>query len=418
VSEAVQYAEAAGDKAVAVSALDRAQLQYSAALTALDPDSSRENYQRWLSIAQRLGLAGVFDPSTNHLKFLERAVALASARNDQRALVRAEYWVGYINYSLGDSPAAIRILESALAGAINVGDEPLAVQLRATIGQASAAAGQYEKALSFLDEAIPIKRQFRKSGQPAVALAYSLACKGSVLGDRGLFPQAHACFDEALAAVRNSGHEVEASVLLWQSAVCLWQGRWEHAQVSAIEAKQVSERVKGLYLYSRSLSISGYASWMLQRSQKSLQTIMDATSWLETHNRQLFNSLGHGWVAECLVESERWQEARHHAARALVRSRQHDHLGAAMAHRAMARASAMGYNRKPPEYYLSLAMENARFRGARHEIAVTLLCEAEIRANRGESARAIELTDQSESLFEELAMPWHLEAARKLRRRC
>jgi class 3 adenylate cyclase/tetratricopeptide (TPR) repeat protein len=416
VVEAAQYAEAAGDKAATASALDRAQIQYGAALTALDPDASQENYERWMSIVQRLALACVFDPSRNQLEFLRRAVVLAMAHEDQRALARAEYWVGYINYALGELADATRHLETALVRATAVGDEPLAVQIRAVLGQACAAAGEYDKSLVLLDEAISIKRQFRKHGRLPVALAFSLACKGSVLGDRGLFEQAHACFEESLAAVQNSGHEVEASIFCLQSAVNLWQGRWEDARASAIKGQHVAERVKSLYLYAQSLSLGGYASWMMQRSQKSLQAIVDATSWLENRNRGLFVSLNHGWLADTLVESERWQQARRHAARALLRSRKHDRLGEAMAYRAMARASASGHDRKPPEFYLALAMRNALARGARHEIAVTHLCDAEIRIACGEYAHVAELLNKAESLFEEMGMSWHIEATRRFRR--
>jgi class 3 adenylate cyclase/tetratricopeptide (TPR) repeat protein len=416
VVEAAQYAEAAGDKAAAASALDRAQIQYGVALTALDPDASQENYERWMSIVQRLALASVFDPSRNQLEFLQRAVVLATAHEDQRALARAEYWVGYINYALGELVHATPHLETALVRATAVGDEPLAVQIRAVLGQACAAAGEYDKSLVLLDEAISIKRRFRKLGRLPIALAFSLACKASVLGDRGMFEQAHACFEEALAAVQNSGHEVEASIFCLQSAVNLWQGRWEDARVSAINGQHVAERVKSLYLYAQSLSLGGYASWMMQRSQKSLQAIADATSWHENRNRGLFVSLNHGWLADALVESEQWQEARHHAARALSRSRKHDRLGEAMAYRAMARASASGHGRKSPEIYLALAMKNALARGARHEIAVTHLCDAEISISCGEYAHVAELLDKAESLFEEMGMSWHIEATRKFRR--
>lgn len=418
VVEAAQYAEDAGAKAAAASALDRAQIQYGAALTALDPEASQENYDRWMSIVQRLALACVFDPSRDQLEFLLRAVALATTHKDQRALARAEYWVGYINYALGEQAFATRHLEVALACATSVDDEPLAVHVRAVLGQACAAAGEYDKSLVLLDEAISIRRQFRKSDRPPIELAFSLACKASVLGDRGLFDQAHACLEEALAAVQDSGHEVEASILCWKSAVSLWQGRWEDAQASAIKGQHIAERVRSLYLYAQNVSLGGYASWMTQRSQKSLQVIADATSWLERRNRGLFVSLNHGWLADGLVESERWQQARHHAARALLRSRRHDRLGEAMAYRAMARASAYGHGRKPPEAYLALAMKSALARGAPHEIGVTQLCDAELRAARGERALVAELLDKAESLFEAMGMSWHIEAARNLRRRC
>lgn len=418
VVEAAQYAEAAGDKAAAASALDRAQIQYGAALTALDPDASQESYERWMSIAQRLGIACVYDPSRGHIEFMRRAAALAAQREDHRALARAEYWIGYINYALGELGHAISYLEAALERAVAARDEPLAVQIRAVLGQACATAAQYDRALVLLDEAISIKQQFRKGGKLPVALAFSVACKALVLGDRGAFADAHTCFDEAISLIQHSGHEVEASILELRSAVSLWQGRWDDARAHAVRAQQIAERVKSLYLYAMSVSLGASANWMMQPSQRSMQAIADATSWLQNRDRGLFVSLSHGWLAEIFVESEGWQQARYHTSRAILRSRKHDQLGEAMAYRAMARASASGHNRKSAEHYLALAMKNARYRGARHEVAVTQLCDARIRLAHGARDDVAELLDEAEAAFEAMGMSWHIQATRDLRRQC
>ena len=111
-AEAARYAELAGDKAMAASALDRAQIQYRAALAALDQERAVSTYERWLQIAQRLALCCVFDPSREQLGVVQRAVELATARNDRSAMARAEYWVGYITYALGESGTATRHLET------------------------------------------------------------------------------------------------------------------------------------------------------------------------------------------------------------------------------------------------------------------------------------------------------------------
>ena len=97
----------------------------------------------------------------------------------------------------------------------------------ATLGQARAAACDYDPALAQLDAAITVRRAHRSASRPAIGSAYSLACKALVLADRGSFAEAHACFDEALDALRGGNKVVEGSVLCWRSAVCLWQGRWE-----------------------------------------------------------------------------------------------------------------------------------------------------------------------------------------------
>ena len=415
--EAARYAELAGDKATAVSALDRAQAQYRAALAALDLlIPSDEIYRRWSQIAQRLGMACVFDPSRDQIDVLRRAVELASAHDDPNAIARAEYWLGYINYGLGDSGVAIHHLERALASAARVGDQRLIAQIRATSGQARAAACDYDNALALLEEAISGKRQRDKGSRTAVGFAYTLACKAAVLGDRGQFGEAYACFDEAIESVSGSGHEVEGSILCWRSGVALWQGRWEKARRAAMRAQRIAERVKSLYLYAMSLSLGAYAGWMLERAPGSLETITDATSWLETRDRGLFISLNYGWLADGMVAGGRFAEARRYAARALIRSHKEDRIGEAMACRALARSAALGHQRKPAEHYIARAMAAASARGSPHEIAVTQLCHAEIELARANRAKAGPLLDRAEDAFRSMAMPWHLGEADRLRR--
>jgi hypothetical protein len=116
-----------------------------------------------------------------------------------------------------------------------------------------------------------------------------------------------------------------------------------------------------------------------------------------------------------MVADEKWQQARRHAARGILRSRHHDRIGEAMTYRALAVASAAGQGRKPPEMYIALALQSARARGAAHEVAVTQLCDAEIKLARGERAQAITLLEQAESAFNGMAMTWHLGDARRVR---
>lgn len=416
-ADAAHYAELAGDKAMAASALDRAQSQYQAALAALDLlQPSNGNYRRWISIVQRLALACVFDPSREPLEILRRAVALATANDDQAAVASAEFWLGNINYALGESRAATRHCERALVAASRVGDERLIVEIRTTLGQAAATACEYERSLELLDEAIEVKRRHRSGARPAVGLSYTLTCKASVLGDRGLFTQAHACLDEALDAVQSADHVVKGSLFCWRSAIYLWQGRWEDAGRSALEAQHVAERGKSFYLFAMGRALAAYASWTVEHAPESLQTIVDATSWLEVRDRGQYTSLNYGWLANALVASGRFQEARNHTARALLRARKHDRLGEAMACRAMARASAQGHDRRPAQHYLALAMNAARARGSPHELANNRLCQAEIELARGERAQARALLDQAGAAFAAMDMAWHAAKAAELLR--
>ena len=394
--------------------------------TALDLlELSDETYPRWISIVQRLGLACVYDPARDQLPIFLRAVALAEARADDAALARAEYWLGYINYALGELSAAIDYCEAArqscarALAAVRISDsspsvelEAHAVQVLAALGQARAAAGEHEGVLEQLDEAIAVKRRYRSGRRPAVAFAYTLACKGWVLGDRGHFGDAHACFAEAYDAVRGDTQPVRASILGWQAAVYLWQGRWSDARAAAIEAQRIAERVESLYILAMNQTLGEYARWMLDRTPDTIEPMVRATSWLEARDKRLYISLSYGWIAETMLGAGRYSDARAYAARALRRARDRDKLGEPMAYRVLARLPA-AHRRHQPDYYLDAAMRSAEARRSPHEEAVTLLHRAELAAADGRAAEAAVLSTRACSAFSAMEMRWHqLEAQR------
>lgn len=417
-AEAAEFAERAAEKAMAMSALDRAQALYRAAMNSIDQLPQTEaNRMRWATLARRLGLACVFDPSREHLDLLQQAAQRAIAQADLQAVAHAEYWLGYLYYGLGESRQAIAHCETALRATTSSADDPLAVQIRATLGQALAAGCEYDRALVLLDESIAIKKRHRSGKRPAVGLAYSLTCRASVLGDRGDFALAYECFDEGFDAVRGAHHEVEGSLFCWRSAVHLWQGQWDQAQQAAAHAQQVAQRTKSLYLFAMGRALAAYARWVLQHDAASLQALVDATTWIEARQRGQYISLNHGWLADAQVGTGNLRQARHHAACALLRSRAHDPLGQAMAHRAMARAKGAVGDGAAASRYLSWAMQVALGRQSRHEVASTRLCSAEMAALQGDRAAAIEHLDLAETAFESMQMAWHRTQAARLRKR-
>lgn len=416
--QAAHYAELAGDKALATSALDRARTLYRAALAALDRATlSADNARRWVGIVQRLGLVCVFDPSRNELALAQRALRLAEQYGDAATIARTRYWLGYISYAIGDTLAAIEHGERALAEAQAAGEAPLATQIVASLGEAHTAAAQYDRALELLDQAIEVKRRHRSGRRTNVGLAYSLVCRGYVLGDRGLFAQAHDCFDEALACIVGFTHEIGATTHGWRSAVLLWQGRWAEARDAANESGRIAEATRSLSQLSIARAMAGYADWMLARAPASLQAIVEATAWLEPRESGLFRSLNHGWLAEGLAAVGRHEEARHHAALALQRSRQRDLIGVAMSYRALARQAAAAQRPQAAHRYVALALKTAQQRNSAHEVAVTRLCEAEIAWQFDQTAHAAALLDTATAAFDALAMAWHRDQAAQLQAR-
>lgn len=415
-AEAARYAELAGDKAMRSSALDRAQQHYRAALEALDPlGPDPSAYARWMAIVQRLGLACVFDPSTAHLDVLRRAVGIAAARRDLAAVAQAEHWLGYILYALGEFRPAILHCEEALLAVGADARDPVAVQVRATLGQACAGAGRYAQALPLLDEAIAIKQRHRSGTRPAVGLSYSLACKAALLADQGRFDDAHGGFTEALAALHGAEHEVVASVLGWQCLAYLWQGRWDEAVAVAAEAQRVAVRVKSQYMYAMNQAMGARAAWCRSpdaAAPQALQALRDATTWLEAGERRLNISLNHAWLAEAAARAGDDAGLRRHAAAALMRTRRLDRLGEAAVFRLLAERHAA--DRSRCERHLARADAAAAARSSPHEQALNDLCGARLAARRGESGVARARLDAALRSFERLAMGPQLTAAQQL----
>ena len=415
-TEAARYAEMAGDKAMATSSIDRARAQYRAALGMLDrlpPSPSR--YQTWRSIVRRLGLASVFDPSRGDLEIFDRAVAHARAQADEAGRAYAEYWLAYMNFALGESRTAVDHCQLALQAAAGLGDERLVAQVRTLLGQALAAAGDYRGALELLDLDAKIRRDKRTGTRLIPGVAYSIACKASILGDQGRFSEAHAVFAEALDALPGPGHEVEGSVLCWRSSVYLWQGRWEAARLDALAAQRVAERVKSLYLFAMSRGLGAYAGWNLEPGPRSLRDMAESASWLESRDKNLFVSLSHGWLAEAMAAEGRPAEARGYAARALRRVRKCDRIGAAMASRAMARLAAGRGDWPAANRHLGMAATVAHTRGSAHEAACNELCRAQVALAQDARDIASACLEHATEAFDSMQMEWHLAQALRLR---
>ncbi|PTT80534.1 hypothetical protein DBR42_19325, partial [Pelomonas sp. HMWF004] len=318
---AARHAEAAGDQALAASALDRAKKQFRAALAALEflPDDT-ERRRRWIGIAQRLGMACVFDASRDDLRVLRHAAELAAADGDQGLVARTEYWLSYVGYALGETRESLRHARAAVATAQHCGDHALLAQLPGTVGQLQAAAADYASALPMLDLAITRQRQ-RASKSPAnqIGLSYSLCCRAYVLGDQGLFEQAHELFAEALTPFDGSGHAVEASIQGWRAAVLLWQGRWAEARAAAAVAHRVGAQVRSMFTCAMGQAAGAYGAWMHEADPVARQRILDATAWLAPRGGSLYSSFNHGWLADILASQGDAGAARHHIARALAR---------------------------------------------------------------------------------------------------
>lgn len=419
---AAQHAEAAGDRALAALALDRARSQFVACLAALDalgtPDAVAP---RWCAVAQKLGMAAVFDPLalSAGVDLFERGVDMARRTGQAGALARAEYWLGYVCYARGLSRRAQTHCRAALQVGEQAGDPRLVAQVQATLGQTYLLSADYDRALPLLDAGLEGKRrQARPGGGLAVGYAYTLSCKGFLLADQGHFGDADACFEEALELLGDSMHQVGASARGWMSLARQWQGRWQEALDAARAAAAIAAHVKSRQLLAVGRSFAGYARWMLTGQADALEDLREGTAWIESSGGRLAASLNHGWMVDGALAVDATAEARRHAALLFRRAREHDRVGEALGCRALARAAARSGDRQHAPHYLERARRAAAFRGAPHEDAGNLLCAAQVALALEDRPGARTAADQALARFERMDMRWHAARALQLLQAC
>lgn len=414
---AARFAELAGDRASASSSLDHARQHYRTALSALEKlEQTPQLERRWIAIVDKWAAASLYSPAEEHLDVIRRAGQRALRLGDGVSAARAEYWLSWFCYALGDQPLATRYCRSALARAETEHDQRLAGQLLLSLGQSLAAAGEYGEAIAHFSSGLESKRRNFQSGpasprherRPPLAYAYALACKGLLHGDLGQFPEAYECFDEALDTLRGTGHAVEGSCLGLLGMVQLLQGHWQEALETATRAQATAERVNGPYVFAMSKTVSGYARWVLEGNPTALAELLQAVKWMEGRGIRLFISFNYAYLADALAAAGDTEQAIDFAQRALSRAAQSDRLGEPMAYRTLARI----LGRRPGQdsaarTHLESAMSSARARQSAREVALTGLEMAALHVERAERDEAAQALVAARRIFRQLGMDYY-----------
>jgi class 3 adenylate cyclase/tetratricopeptide (TPR) repeat protein len=412
---AADYAEAAGDKALAASAMDRARQQFQAALRALDRMNAEAVYERWMSIAKRLAMACLFDAEPAQCAIYRRAIDLARARNDRANQADGEYWLAYVNYALGEALEAKTHIDRARALVEEIGGKAFKTQVLATWGQIRATACEYADAVQALNEAMSRQAPYRNRPGMMHAYAYSLAAKGMVLGDQGCFDAAFACFDEAQALIEGPIHPTHGSITSMRTAVYLWQGRWEEARLAARANVEIGERMGSRYITAMGTALGCYARWQLDRDTP-IDDMVRALAWVEGTHQAIWTSLHFSWLCEMLAELGRHQEARRAAVWVLKRARKLERLGESVAYCALASIPATPSTAGAPERCFARARASAEVRESPRELALIDLKEARWLAAAGDAQGAAQALEGCRDAFSGMGMYTYAAQAQRLER--
>lgn len=397
-AKAAHYAEAAGDRALALLATDRAREHYTTALEALDDlglDSDAQR-RRWCLVAQKLGNSCVFDPLSvrERMPLFRQAIKLAHELHDDDLVARAEYWMGYVEYGRGQPASAIRHCEAAHYAAQASGEPKLIAQIQATLGQALAQGGNYERASPLLEQAVGSKRQHSRAGsRAAIGSAYTLSRMAFVQGDLGRFTEAHALFDQSLELMGHELHSVGASIYTTVGAVHLWQGNWEAAAEAEQRGIDIALRCRSHYLVAIGRGLLGCALWAGTGNESVLDDLQRTCRDIETAGGAAWMSLVYGWLVQGYCARGDLSEARSEAAHLLRRARLEDQHGLAMGYRALARRALQDQAPELAARHLARAEAAAERRRSPRESQLNALVRSQWLAAQGrpQEAAATEL---------------------------
>ncbi len=412
--QAIDYATRAGDRAMAIAALDRAQAQYRLALDLAGRGGIDRPVDAGLltSLIVKFGRASVVDPSAEQLETLTAAAALAARDGNREGVTMAEYWLGAINYGLGNAGESIRHLEAVRSDPSVLGRPGFAAQLLGNLGQSHAIASNYAQARRFLDASIASKRGSRSDGTAATGLAYSLASRAYLDAVQGHFPAAHAGFADARAALHGTYHPVISSIAALHALSCIAEHDFEACLRHIGEAITIGSQSRARYIVVSCRAVQNYANWAIARDAAFADALVANTAWQVASNSRQRLSNNFGWLTTIMATNGRASDARRYFEAACARADEGDRLGEADACRAMARLAAATGAPADWQPLLDRAYRSAELRDAPRERHETDLCAAEIWDGLGRDDAAQAALQRAIAGFRSLGMDRRLAGIR------
>lgn len=401
------YALAAGDAALAVGALDRAQAHYATCFDLADSIADASVRARHVrSVINKYGIASIVDPAEDQFARLADARDWLARAGDAPGAVRGDYWLGAIAYGVGLARQSIDYFEKARAGAELSGEQALLPQIRLKLAQSLCAAGRYAEAEAMFEHA-GLHDAHPRAVFDWESLAYGLSCRGFLYADKGDFSASARCYANAHQLVAGRASPVMASILTQQAAVALWRGEWIKAAAIADACLDGSRRSRQRYQTVIALAIKAYAAWRAGGGGlPDIERVDAGARWfLSGGNSRQRSSLIFGCLTDIAAQTQDRATARRHAREMVQRIRRgSDRIGEGMAWRALARTEAAAGDHARADHYLGMAVRSATIRQSRRETAQNALCGARLMHARGDADRAATLARSAADAFAAMGM--------------
>jgi transcriptional regulator with AAA-type ATPase domain/class 3 adenylate cyclase/tetratricopeptide (TPR) repeat protein len=413
---AFHYALMAGDRAVRVCANVEAGAHYEQALAAAralppSPDAQGKEIDAIIKLA---GVGATRQDILRNRENLAAGRALAEQLDDHVRLARVLYWVGRIEYVVGNTRAAIEYAEKSLKLAESLADDALTAPPVNLLGRLYWQQGSLPQAITLLERSVEQMLRLANLNDAATTAGFA----GMALADAGEFARAVPRADQGVRLATEIRNPFAlAAAHYFRGAVRSDRGEWAAALEDFADGRRIAEEVGDRFRLYALKVYEGRALTKAGDPRRGRAVLEECIAIAEQLGTTLFLSRPKAFLAECLIVLGE-VEAANRVAQEGVRLAEEsgERHGNALAHRALAEAL---FRRDPPDVVQAeatflKAIEIQEENGERPELARSLVIYAQLLRASGQERRAREVADRAMGMFRHMGMEWDLEHSAQL----
>jgi len=411
--KAVEYALLAGDRATRLYVNAEATAYYEQALATARALSASPETKRWqIDAGLKLATVGVTRQDIERDRpNLESARLLAQDLHDEPRLARVLYWLGRIQYVLGQSQTAIGYATQSLAIAESLGDEALAAPPVNLMGRASWQLSEFAKSVLLMERSVEQMRKLGNKTEESTAAGFA----GYLLGHLGNFDSAYQYGDRALALAREIQNPfAEAAARFTHGVTSVMRGEWSQAITDFEEARRVAHRAGDLFRVYLAELWQGWALTGAGSPGRGRVLLEEGLARAGQIGTKFQLSCGKATLAACLLALGELDAVPGLCQEAIPLAEETgDKFINALAHRVLAEALSRLEPSDPAGAGRAIleAIRILQEIGTRPELARTYVSYARLLKARGERERAREFLANAIDMFREMGMAWDLERA-------
>jgi predicted ATPase len=415
---AIQYALIAGDRAARGYANAEAMTHYQQALeVARALPVSSEAARAEIDAVLKLAAVGTTRQDIQRDRTnLHAAHILATQLGDESRQARVLYWVGRIEYVLGNPQVAIEYAERSLKLAEQLGDDALTALPVNLLGRLYWQQGGLTQASALLERSTEQMLLLENLNDAATTAGFA----GAALADAGEFDRAVVRADQGVQLANEIQNPfARAAAHYFRGHVRSDRGEWSAAIDDFLEARRIAEHVGDRFRVYAVKVYEGRAHTMMGDATRGRVILEECIATAEQIGTKLFLSRPNAFLAECFLalgEVESASLVAHEGVR--LAEEVGERHGSALARRALAETLM---RRRPPdlakaEEMLLAAIRIQQENGEKPELARSYVVQANLLTAKEEMGKAREVLSEAVTMFREMGMAWDLNRAEQMLR--